>query len=539
MIIRKIQPMLALLPALVPVPAPMPNARASATFALLCLSAVWLFAAPAAAFAAPQKDAPVTEAELAADIRILANDAFEGRDPGTGGEARTIAYLVGQWSAIGLQPLDGSTTPWLQPVPLREVQPLDSKAQFHLGGRNISLHEDEMILRTGLPSAKVDAAPLIFVGHGVDGRGALDMDVRGKVALLLYSDAPFSKKAQSLRKRRQNLAAAGAAAIITIANENLPWAALRDAFTSPSIGLASQGDAAITAFVTMRGFDTLMEKAGHQGEALRAAATSAGFRGQDLPLTVDLEAQAEQRSIESHNIIARLPGANPDGKALIFMGHWDHLGICRPDDEQDRICNGAVDNASGLASMAAIARRLAAGPRPDRDIIFLATTAEERGLLGAHHFAANPLVPLDQITAIFNLDTVAVAPRGKPVAVIGRGRPAYDAAIRSVATAMGRVMDDDDEADDFRDRQDGAAFTARDVPAFMVGGSFSDMTLLQAFLSGPYHQAEDEASATMQLGGAAEDADLHIALARLFADRSRWSGEKRAARPASPPRPAR
>lgn len=491
-----------------------------------------MVATPTWALAAPKKDAPVTEAELAADIRILASDAFEGRDPGTGGEARTIAYLVARWSAAGLRPLDGSATPWLQPVPLRNVQQRGAKAQFQLHGRSLSLHEDELILRTGLAAAQVDDSPLIFVGHGVDGKGAINADVRGKVALLLYGNAPFGTRPQNLRKRRQILVAAGAAAIITIANEDLPWAALRDAFISPSIRLEGQDDASITGFLTMRGFDILMEKSGHQGEALRAAATSAEFRGQDLPLTADLEAQAEPRTIESHNIIARLPGANPDGKSLIFMGHWDHLGICRPDDEQDRICNGAVDNASGLASMIAVAKRLAAGPRLDRDIIFLATTAEERGLLGAHYFAANPLVPLDQITAIFNLDTVAVAPRGTPVAVIGRGRPAYDAAIRSVATAMGRVMDDDGEADDFAERQDGAAFTAHQVPAFMVGGSFSDMKLLQAFLSGPYHQAGDEAVATMQLGGAAEDADLHIALARLFADRSRWDGEKRVERPA-------
>ncbi|MGB3317882.1 MAG: M28 family peptidase, partial [Sphingopyxis granuli] len=263
---------------------------------------------------------------------------------------------------------------------------------------------------------------------------------------------------------------------------------------------------------------------GEDGAAARASAGAADFRGLALPVTADLSATATVRSFDSHNIIAKLPGAKPDGKAVLFLGHWDHLGICAPEGAADRICNGAVDNASGIAVLIAVAKRLAGGARPDRDIYFMATTAEEKGLLGARWFADHPVLPLTDITVALNIDTIAISPRGTPVATIGRGRPAHDALVREVASALGRTIDDDGEADPFIQRQDGWALGAKGVPSLMVGGSFSDMGLLEAFLESDYHGPGDEFSDKVPLGGAAEDADLHVALGRAFADTKRWPG---------------
>src|SRR3546814_19022990 len=120
-----------------------------------------------------------------------------------------------------------------------------------------------------------------------------------------------------------------------------------------------------------------------------------------------------------------------------------------------RICNGAVDNASGIAVLIEVAKRLGQGARPDRDIYFLATTAEEKGLLGAHYFADHPVVPLSDITVALNVDTIAISPRGTPVATIGRGTPAYDAVVREVATKLGRTLDQAGEDDAFIPRQAG------------------------------------------------------------------------------------
>jgi Zn-dependent M28 family amino/carboxypeptidase len=287
---------------------------------------------------------------------------------------------------------------------------------------------------------------------------------------------------------------------------------------------AKQG-APISGFLSLEAADALLKKAGQDGSAMREAAKSPDYRGTVLPVTVDFAAQSTIRPFVSNNIIAKLPGAKPDGKAVLFLGHWDHLGICGKEGDADRICNGAVDNASGIAVLIEVAKRLGSGERADRDIYFLATTAEEKGLLGAHYFADHPVVPLGDITVALNIDTIAISPRGTPVATIGRGKPAYDAVVRETATKLGRKLDNDGEADAFIQRQDGWALGAKGVTSLMVGGSFSDMKLLEAFLDSDYHTAADNFSDKIPLGGAAEDADLHVALGRAFADTKRWSGK--------------
>ncbi len=163
------------------------------------------------------------------------------------------------------------------------------------------------------------------------------------------------------------------------------------------------------------------------------------------------------------------------------------------------------------------AGRLTAGPRPKRDILILATTAEEMGLLGAEAFGRSPPVPRGSIVAGINVDTSAVAPAGTPVAVIGT-TPAMESVIGRVAIGLGRRLDTDREADIMARRQDGWALTRNGIPTFMAVSNASDMNLLRAFLSGTYHGPDDEVTADIEYGGAVEDANLLVALARAFAD---------------------
>jgi Zn-dependent M28 family amino/carboxypeptidase len=155
-------------------------------------------------------------------------------------------------------------------------------------------------------------------------------------------------------------------------------------------------------------------------------------------------------------------------------------------------------------------------------MLFLATTSEESGLLGAEHFAADPVVPLPSIVAAFNLDTVAISPRGRPVAILGRGLPPLDSLIVESVSEAKRKLDSDGEADSFITRQDGWELRAKGVPSVMVGGSFSDMAELGAFLSGPYHQPSDDLKRPIELGGAAEDADLLIRIGRKAGDPAKY-----------------
>jgi acetylornithine deacetylase/succinyl-diaminopimelate desuccinylase-like protein len=219
------------------------------------------------------------------------------------------------------------------------------------------------------------------------------------------------------------------------------------------------------------------------------------------------------------NIVGMAPGRDPDGRVVLVMAHYDHLGICEPEGAPDRICNGAVDNASGVAALIAVAERVARLGF-DRDVWFVATSAEEWGLLGAKAFADRPPVPLADIIAGFNLDTIAIAPKGAPVAMVAAKGSTLEPLVRAAVAAMGRAWDGDDEAAPFLQRQDGWALAQRGVPMIMAGGSFSDLKLLNAFLASVYHSPADELRPGTELGGAVDDANLHVELVRRAASRS-------------------
>ena len=220
----------------------------------------------------------------------------------------------------------------------------------------------------------------------------------------------------------------------------------------------------------------------------------------------------------SLNVVARARGRHPDGRAVVVMAHYDHLGLCLPEGAADRVCNGANDNASGIAAIIAVAERVAR-MKLDRDVWFVATGAEEWGLFGARAFADSPPVPLDRIIAGFNLDTIAIAPKGAPVAMVAAKGHKLEQLVRDSAKAMGRAWDGDEEAASFLQRQDGWALAQRGVPMIMAGGSFSDLKLLNAFLAKAYHSPSDELGADTELGGAVDDANLHVELVRRAASR--------------------
>ena len=223
-------------------------------------------------------------------------------------------------------------------------------------------------------------------------------------------------------------------------------------------------------------------------------------------------------SFTSHNVVGVARGRNPDGKAILLIAHWDHLGICAP-NAADKICNGAVDNASGVAAIIAVAEKVA-GMNLDRDVWFVATGAEEWGLLGARAFADQSPLPLSSIVAGFNLDTIAIAPAGAKVAMVAPPHSRLEALVKSSAMALGRAWDGDREAENYLRRQDGWVLAERGVPMVMAGGSFSDMALLKRFIADGYHAPDDELRTDTDLGGAVDDANLHLELVRRAASRT-------------------
>ena len=451
----------------------------------------------------------VSDDALRRHVEILASDAYEGRKPGTPGEIKTIQYIASQWAAVGLEPAAGNGS-WYQPVRLMNRRASATRANFSVNGRRVELGANDVVLVSGRGLAKIANAPVWFVGRGGADQVA-GADLRGAVVLMLFDPASTDMEARLARLGR-----AGAAAVIQLLGEDIPWPTISEAFRRGREELQRQGDADLQGAMPRAAAARLIDAAQFR------AADGAGFRAVRLPAKADLDVTSQVNAYTSYNVIGRLKGRGTTSENVLLLGHWDHLGICRPQAAADRICNGAVDNASGIAVLIEAARGLTRGPRPERDILFMATTAEEMGLLGAEHFTTNPVVPLKSIVGALNVDTVAIAPRGEPVAIVGRGTTPLDPLVDETARELGRKIDSDIEGNGFIQRQDGWAFTRAGVPAIMTGGSFSSLAKLGTFLSGAYHKPEDDLKRPIELGGAAEDTDLLIALSRKLADPKRY-----------------
>lgn len=481
---------------------------AAAAFALLST----------AAMAQEAGSTPVTEAELRAHIAYLASDDLGGRFPGGTGETATAHYVATQLASFGFVGGAGEGSlgqGWYQPVPLVELHNPAGSARFrNADGSMIMLNE--VAVRGPNGPATLTDVPMVYVGHGVTADGRVTTDVRGKVAVMLLADRAGERPMRGI-DRQAALIAAGAVATIVVPADTVSFDVLSRLFSTTRMQLASRASRAqAEAALTGAGAATLLRASGLDLAEARTAAADGDYAGQLLTTTATIQASGTRREFNSYNVIGKLPGTRAGSGTVMMMGHWDHIGLCRPEGAEDRICNGAVDNASGMAVLIEAARRLGAGPRPDRDIMIVGTTAEEQGLLGAYHLAATPPVPLTDIIVNLNVDTVAIAPRGAPMAMVGRGTTPLEAGVDAVARQLGRAIDSDLEGNAFIQRQDGWALTQVGVASIMAGGSFTDMALLQVFLGGDYHGPNDELRDDVPLGGAADDADLHVALARHF-----------------------
>lgn len=461
----------------------------------------------------------ITEQQLRAHIDILASDAFEGRKPGTTGENKTVNYIATEWLKAGLSG-GAADSGWYMQVELVERAPEAQNITFlRQAGRRmrkIDIGDGQIVLRGSQAVSQISEARLVHAGYGSASVEHLRSQVEGKIAFLFRSGQPLVPDFPGYRERKARLIAAGAKGVIAIIKSENRWLRFERRFQRPATNLDRDGfHAEIEGMISEAGLARLLRKTGLTPDEIAEAAAEEGFVAQPIAATANISVETRVRTYVSHNVIGKIAGRNPDGDALLFMGHWDHFGICGNADQVDRICNGAVDNASGISLLIETAKRLA-DEQTDRDIYFLATTAEESGLLGARAFVADPVVPLDRLVAVFNADTVALTAEGKKIAVIGMGQSALDPQIAMVADQEGRDIDMSGKPDVYLARQDGYVFTEQGVPAFMITSAFADEEKLNAFIDGRYHDVTDESDEQLLLGGAADDANFHVSLGRHF-----------------------
>ncbi|MEP3051585.1 MAG: M20/M25/M40 family metallo-hydrolase [Erythrobacter sp.] len=455
----------------------------------------------------PESERQNISSALMRDINILASDEFGGRKPGTEGEQRTLGFIIDELQKAGFESgTNDPGNPWRAPVRLIRTEPSESSISFGVGSVEHEVPVELGAAFTTRQLALVEGADVIYVGK--ESEDVSEELVIGKVVVMLGE--PGVSPA-----RRENLFEKQPAAIVTVIEDADAIAQLRNFAGRERFVLASEDASELSVFMTQDAVGSVLGE--ERWAELRELADDDGFEPIDLTVAATIEATSQRSEFTSSNVVGRLPGTSPASGAILLLAHWDHLGDCGDEDSEDRICNGAVDNASGIAMMIELSRRLAANGPYERDIYILATTAEESGLLGAKAFVEAPAIPLDTIIAAFNFDTVAVAPAGSSVGFVGEGRTPLDTIISDVMRAGRRDLGDQELAASFIQRQDGWALLQEGVPAVMLSTAFSSRISLGPYLSEHYHQSSDEIE-IIELGGAIDDLLLHQELVMRLAN---------------------
>lgn len=515
--------------------------------------------APQAPAPAKPQPAATAEARIEADVRTLAADDMEGRETGTRGYDKAADYVAARMQAVGLQPA-GDSDGWFQQVPLLKA------TREQAGARLAILHPQRAVeLRFKdqfLPSANYDAAasevtaPAVFVGYGVHAPELQQddfagLDLKGKIAVL-FNGAPArfdnDRRAyySSTREKLRAVAERGAvgAVFVSTAEEEArsPWARGAENWQRPGMRLRSADGKGIDTFPQLRvvasvaaaAADFVFEGSGHFAPELFKAAGDGTLKGFALPSQLALAARTRIEPVQSRNVVGKVAGSDATLAAehVVYTAHLDHVGIGAP-VKGDKVYNGALDNALGVAIMLEAARELVVA-KPKRSALFIALTAEEKGLLGAEWFASSPTVPKATLIANINLDMPVLLAPSKDVVPIGVEHSSLKAVLDAAAKEVGVAISPDPFPEEtIFVRSDQYPFIRAGIPAvYLIGGIVSadgkrDPKLaFGKFLREHYHQPSDQVDLPIAWGDAARMARLNARIGRIVGDapqRPRWN----------------
>ncbi len=502
----------------------------------------------------------LNEDAIRADIKFLSSDLLEGRGTGARGGEIAANYIAARMEALGLKGA-GAQGSFFQPVSLVGVK-ADPNTKLIVSGRNGKesfKFADEYVAFTGAQTDEVDVdADLVFVGYGInapeqrwnDYKGQ-PSDYRGKMLVMLVNDPPatsdepnlFGGKALTYYGRwtykYEEAARRGAAGVILLHTDQsagYPWSVVRTSNGSWRFDIARTSNdipfLKIRSWVTDETARAIMKLAGQDLADLRARAASRDFQSVALNLKARINLKSELKRVEAPNVAGILPGRDPKlrDEYVIYSAHWDHLGVGAPDKTGDTIYNGAVDNASGVASVLAIAEALAklpAAQRPRRSSLFLFPTAEEQGLIGAEWYSRHPLVPVEKTAADVNLDSMNVLGRTNDFIPLGAERSSLKAVVEAVARERGmRVSSDARPEQGSFYRSDHFPFAKVGVPSISLkeGNDYVGRSKewgeeqFRAYNTAHYHQPSDEYSDSWDFRGMLQEAEIAMAIGRRIAD---------------------
>jgi Zn-dependent M28 family amino/carboxypeptidase len=489
-------------------------------------------------------------------IRTLASDEFEGRAPGSKGEDLTVAFLEKEFRRIGAAPGNPDGT-YVQKVPLAGFT---SKAEggMTIAGKRIALtpFQDFVgVSRRFTEKVEVNDADVVFVGYGVVAPeygwdDYKDVDVKGKVIVMLINDPAlpdekmFRGKAMTYYGRwtyKYEIATAKGAAAAVIVHETgpagYPFEVVTGSWGRENFDLQrpdnNMSRVPVEGWVSLDKAKEIFAAAGMKFEDMKAEALKKEFRPVPLKGKASFTVANTLRKIESRNVVAKIEGSDPKLKDeyVVYTAHWDHLGKDETRDG-DQIFNGAVDNASGTAGLLELARAFQAlDPKPKRSVLFLAVTAEEKGLLGAAYYAENPLYPLTKTLANLNMDSLNQWGRTSDIVVVGLGNSTLDDTLAEAAKEEGRTLRPDPEPEKgFYYRSDHFEFAKRGVPALYTDSGEDyvgrppgySQAKRDEYTNNDYHKPSDEPKPDWDLTGAVDDLRLLFGAGYRVAQAQKW-----------------
>jgi len=518
-----------------------------------------LFMLPAAlALIAAAPDSPGIRVQTLKDVtKTLSSDSFEGRKPTTPAEDKATAYIVERFKTAGLKP--GNHGSWFQDVPLVEIAAQDVTPLTFTGGTTpVSLdYRKDMVIATYrvTPNVAIKGSDVVFVGYGINApeRGWNDyagLDVKGKTVVILVNDPDwqmpgrdglFEGRAMTYYGRWtykfEEAARQGAAAAL-IVHDTEPaaygWGVVQSSWSGPQLELDAAGDhmdqSQAIGWMQLDKAKALFASAGKDFGALAEAAKQKGFKAVPLGVKASVSFTNTIRRQASKNVIGILPGASAPDDTILYTAHWDHLGHCTPVNGDD-ICNGALDNASGVAGLVALAEAQAKAGPAKRTIAFMAVTAEESGLLGSRYYAEHPIYPLNRTVGGVNMDVLNTSGQARDFVITGAGKSELEDLIVPFVKAEGRVIkpEPNPERGGYF-RSDHFSFAKLGVP-MLDGGSGEDLVkggeaaghaATIDYIEHRYHKPQDEYDASWDWSGAVQDLTLYYRLGRQLADGNAW-----------------
>ncbi len=478
-------------------------------------------------------------------LQTLSSDAFEGRMPCTTGEEKTTAFIADELKKIGLKPGNGDS--YFQEVGLVDITGFPAKEmtiRTPAKEMNLTLSKDFMIHSERLQEeVSVEDSELVFCGYGIvdKERGWNDyegIDMKGKTAVILINDPGYGGDDSTFFKgdtmtyfgrwtyKYDEADRQGADGLIIIHETNMagyPWFVVESSWSGTQQGLTGidrSKDCGIKGFITLDQAKALFENTGHNLTDMFKAARKPGFKPVPLNSTINMSLRSEVKECKSNNVVAYIEGEEAPEEYIIYTAHWDHLGVGKV-VENDSIYNGALDNASGTATVLGIAMAFAeAKDKPKRSVVFLFVTAEEQGLLGSEYYAEKPLFKPANTICNLNMDGVNPMGKMKDLTIVGMGHSTMDDIAAEEAKKQGRYIAKEQNAEKgYFFRSDHFNFAKIGIPCLYAEGTYEHAEkgieyakeFAETYVNQRYHAPSDEYDAEeWNMGGMEQDGQFYL-----------------------------